>query len=70
MPHASTRNPAAPPWRERATITVEEAGELLGVHRSTAYAAARSGEIPTVRIGKGRILVPVIPLRRMLGEVD
>ena len=42
---------------ERKTVTVEEAATILGVGRNKAYEAARSGEIPTIRIGK-RLLVP------------
>jgi excisionase family DNA binding protein len=50
----------------RATITVEEAAELLGIGRSAAYEAARSGDLPVRRIGR-RILVPVPALRVWLG---
>jgi len=38
-------------------ITVEEAGQRLGVGRSLAYALARKGSLPTVRLGR-RLLVP------------
>jgi excisionase family DNA binding protein len=31
--------------------SVERAGELLGISRSSAYAAIRSGDIPSVRVG-------------------
>jgi excisionase family DNA binding protein len=55
-------------WRERSTLTVEEAGFVLGIGRSSAYYAARTGDIPTIRIG-GRVLVPVAALRRLLGEL-
>ena len=50
---------------QRMTVTVEEAATILGVGRHKAYEAARSGEIPTIRIGK-RILVPVASLERLL----
>ncbi len=50
---------------DRLTYTVREAAELLGIGRSAAYEAARTGQIPTVRIGK-RILVPAVGLQRML----
>ena len=49
----------------RRTITVEEAGRLLGVGRNTAYEAAGRGEIPTIRIGR-RLLVPVVAFERLL----
>ena len=41
---------------ERATYTIDEAAEILGIARSSAYRAARSGELPTIKIGR-RILV-------------
>ena len=50
---------------QRMTVTVEEAATILGVGRNKAYEAARSGEIPTIRIGK-RVLVPVASLERPL----
>ena len=49
----------------RQTVTVPEAANILGIGRSGAYAAVRSGAIPAVRIGH-RILVPVAALERML----
>jgi excisionase family DNA binding protein len=50
---------------EAKTQTVEEAAKELGIGRNQAYAAARRGEIPIIRIGK-RILVLKEPLKRML----
>ena len=50
----------------RTTFSVEETARYLGIGRSTAYAAARDGSLPTIRIS-GRILVPVAKLRVMLG---
>lgn len=49
----------------RATLTVEEAGRLLGIGRGTAYEAARRGELPTLKLGR-RLVVPVQALDRML----
>jgi excisionase family DNA binding protein len=37
----------------------------LGIAKATAYEAARSGELPTIKFGK-RILVPLVALERML----
>ncbi len=54
---------------ERPTVTVEEAGELLGVSRGSAYEAARTGELPTIRIGR-RLLVPTARLLALLGQAD
>jgi excisionase family DNA binding protein len=56
-------------WRDRSTITVEQAAPILGIGRSTAYVLARCGELPTLRLGR-RYVVPVAGLRRMLGEIE
>lgn len=48
------------------TITVEDAGELLGLSRSAAYRAADKGELPTIRFGR-RLFVPTPKLLKLLG---
>ena len=53
---------------ERLTMTVEEAGEALGISRATAYMLARTGGIPSIRLGR-RLVVPKIQFERMLSEV-
>jgi excisionase family DNA binding protein len=50
---------------EKATVTVEEAAQLLGIGRATAYRAARHGSLPTIRIGR-RLLVPKEALQELL----
>jgi excisionase family DNA binding protein len=50
---------------ERQTLTVEEAARVLGISRSSAYGAARRGELPIVRIGR-RYVVPRAALERLL----
>lgn len=50
----------------RATITVAEAAQLIGVGRSAAYEAARRGQLPTRRVGR-KLLVPVPALLAWLG---
>jgi excisionase family DNA binding protein len=47
------------------TYLVPEAGEMLGLNRNAAYAAAKRGDIPTIRIGK-LIRVPKLAFHRML----
>jgi excisionase family DNA binding protein len=49
-----------------ATITVPEAGALLGIGRDAAYAAAERGQIPTLRLGRN-LRVPVPRLLELLG---
>ena len=48
------------------TVSVEEAGRVLGLGRSKSYEAARSGEIPVLRFGR-TLRVPTAALRQMLG---
>lgn len=43
---------------DQATITIEQAAQLLGLGRTAAYEAARRGEFPTRRLGR-RLVVPV-----------
>lgn len=51
----------------RPTIPVPAAGRLFfNLGRNAAYEAAKSGDIPTIKIG-GRIMVPVAPLAEKLG---
>ena len=53
----------------RPTIPVPEAGErYFGLSRNAAYAAARRGDIPTIRIGS-RVFAVVAAIERRLGEV-
>jgi excisionase family DNA binding protein len=48
-------------------IGVPEAGEMLGLTRNAAYAAAKRGEIPTIRIGK-LLRVPKAAFEKMLRD--
>lgn len=54
------------PTPARLTVSVEEAGRMLGIGRQSAYAAVRRGDIPVIRIGR-RVLVPVARLNELLG---
>lgn len=53
---------------QRLVLTIEEAGELLGVSRPTAYMMAHSGQIPIIKLGKRRMVVPKSALEKMLLE--
>jgi excisionase family DNA binding protein len=57
---------AIAPVGERLTLTVEEAGTLLGISRAFAYEAVNRGDIPSIRIGR-RILIPKAALHRLMG---
>lgn len=42
-----------------------DVGAILGLSRGTVYAAAKRGDLPTIKVG-GRILVPRAALDRLL----
>ena len=49
------------------TLSVEEAGRILGIGRSAAYRAVRSGEVPSLWFGR-RCRVPTAALAELLGH--
>jgi excisionase family DNA binding protein len=46
--------------------TIEQAGRRLGISRGHAYALAKNGGLPTIRLGK-RWLVPKRAIEKLLG---
>lgn len=52
-------------WCE--VLSVEEAGRKLGLGRAAAYAHAKAGHIPTLKLGN-RTLVPKAALARLLAS--
>lgn len=59
--------------RHLATIPVHHESEpslasVMGISKFSAYRAVRRGEFASIRVGH-RILVPVPPLRRQLGDL-
>lgn len=52
----------------KPTVSLTQAAALLGIGRSSAYAAAREGAFPTrvIKIN-GRYVVPTKPLLDLLG---
>lgn len=55
--------------QERLVVSVEEAGKMLGISRTTAYECVRRGQIPALRISKKRWIVPKAALAQMLAQV-
>lgn len=54
---------------ECLTVTVNEAAKLLGIARVSAYALAKTGGLPTIRLGR-RLVVPKKALARMLETTE
>lgn len=50
------------------SLTVERAGELLGIGRRQTYEAIHRGDIPAIRVGR-RLIVPTSRLLELLGLV-
>jgi excisionase family DNA binding protein len=64
---------------ERLLLTVEEAGDLLGCGRTLVYGLMRTGEIPSVLVGRLRRIrrgdlerfaarLPSVPVQRSSGN--
>lgn len=51
---------------DRWTVTVEEAAQMLGISRSSAYECVRRGELTALRLGR-RLVVPRRALEELLG---
>jgi excisionase family DNA binding protein len=65
------RRRRSPPARlkphERLTYSIPEAARQLGIGINSAYAAAKNGTLPVVKIGD-RLLVPRAALAAMLAK--
>jgi len=51
---------------DKLTMSIEEAAKVLGVGRNFCYELAKTGQLPTIRLGSRRLVVPRIALERML----
>jgi len=54
---------------ERMTMTIEEAGEALGISRATAYTLAKQGRLPVIKISDRRWIVPKRAIESLLDSV-
>lgn len=57
-------------WQEKATMSLPEFAKLMGISRSLAFKMAANGEIPVIRLGVKRLVVPTAAVVRMLTEVE
>jgi excisionase family DNA binding protein len=69
VPTETTQPPTPDTDDDLLAWPVPHAGRKLGLSRDAAYRAARSGQLPTIRIGR-RLLVPRAALERMLDGVE
>lgn len=47
-------------------ISIQAAADALGISRTLAYQLARTKEIPTIRLGARRLVVPLESLKKVL----
>jgi excisionase family DNA binding protein len=59
-----------PESREQLCISVPAAARMIGVSRNIGYQMARLGQLPIIRCGRRRLLVPKAALERMLEEAN
>jgi hypothetical protein len=68
----TTRRTSLAEVRDLGTVEVwsdtePNAAGLMNLGRTSAYARAKDGTLPTIRLGPRRIVVPVPALLRLLG---
>lgn len=52
----------------RPMLSIDDAIKVVPVSRNGLYALAKQGKIKSIRLG-GRVFIPTIAIREMLGEV-
>ena len=52
---------------DKLTLSVDETAKLLGIGRNLCYDRVKTGEIPSLKIGR-RLLVPKAALEKLLAE--
>ena len=53
---------------EALCVSVTAAARMLGVSRNTGYEMARLGQLPTIKCGQRRLVVPKAALLKMLQD--
>lgn len=59
--------PPTPDPAKQPTLTIPEAGLLLGLDRNASYRAARNGYLPVLQVSARRFVVPTARLLALLG---
>ena len=54
----------------KITMTVPEAAKCLGISRNTAYSMAQKGELPVLKLGQKRIVVPIAVLEKFIQQAE
>ena len=51
-------------------VNIQTAARMLGISRNTAYLMARLKQLPTIKCGQRRLVVPKASLLKMMGESE
>lgn len=54
---------------DRVVVSIPEGGAIFGLGRTASYNAAKSGDLPTMKIN-GIEKVPLVPLAKKLSGLD
>jgi excisionase family DNA binding protein len=54
---------------ERLAVSIKEAAQIVGLGRTRLYELLKSGEIPSIRLGRRR-LIKIEALREFVGRLD
>ncbi|GAJ09343.1 unnamed protein product, partial [marine sediment metagenome] len=55
---------------ERQTMNVEDVAVALGISRGLAYALVKQGDIPCLRFGKRRVVIPKPAFERWFHQLS
>ncbi len=53
---------------QQLVLSVEEAAKALGISAGTCYLLIKEHQLPAVRLGAKRLVVPVVALERFLSQ--
>jgi hypothetical protein len=56
-----------PKYGDRASFSIRETAEILGISVWSAWAAAKNGELPVIEIGRRKI-VPRVRLEKLMNS--
>lgn len=55
-------------WRDKAGISPQEFMAITGVSRSMTYKMLKEGQLPAIRVGERRLIIPTQAVEEMLAQ--
>ncbi len=56
------------PWQEKPVMSVPEMCRVLGISKSLGFKMVNTGELPSIRLGEKRIVVPTAAVTEILKQ--